>query len=162
MYSKNYIVGDEASPENINVPPQYSGNAIYHRKEQYREQPYGESDAPSYREIDQTNEQDEPSDRQPFTGAFKPIDDDKERFRNEAPPPPPPPYQPPPPPPYQPPPPPPYQPPPPPPPSPHQRSGLLDRFSSEDLIIFGAAAMLVFRDQDDLLSLGILLLIILM
>lgn len=150
MYSKNYIVGDDSSQENINVPPQYSGNAIYRQKEQYREQPHIESDTPSYREINQSSETDEPGDKPLFTGAFKPTDDDNERFRYEPPPPP-----------HQPPPPPPYQPPPPPPPPPLRRPGLLDRFSSEDLIIFGAAALLVFRDQDDLLSLGILLLIIL-
>lgn len=50
--------------------------------------------------------------------------------------------------------------PPPPPPLPI-KPGLLDRISTEDLLIFGAAALLVFRDDDDLLSLGLLLMLIL-
>jgi|GEM_PF-4334198 len=157
MYSKNYT-GGEMSAESISVPPQYSGNAIYRQKEQFREQPFTNDEAPSYREINQQDVPDKAGAPPPFSGTFEPHEDESERFRHDPSYQPPPPFQPGPPPP----PPPPYQPPPPPPPPPpHRLSGLLDRFSSEDLLIYGAAALLVFRDQDDLLSLGILLLIIL-
>ena len=45
-------------------------------------------------------------------------------------------------------------------PPPH--GGLLDRFSSEDLLIFGAAAFLVFGNGDDIICLGLLLALILL
>ena len=49
------------------------------------------------------------------------------------------------------------------PPPPPRAPGILDRLSTEDLLLYGAAAFLIFRDgDDDLLSLGILLLIILL
>lgn len=51
-------------------------------------------------------------------------------------------------------------PPPPPPPLPI-KPGFFDKISTEDLLIFGAAALLVFRDDDDMLSLGLLLMLIL-
>lgn len=47
------------------------------------------------------------------------------------------------------------------PPPPPARPGIFDAISVEDLLIFGAAAMLVFREGDDLLSLGLLLMLIL-
>lgn len=55
--------------------------------------------------------------------------------------------------------PPPISPPAPPPPS---KGGILDRFSSEDILIFGAVALLVFGNGDDILSLGLLLALILL
>lgn len=125
MYSKNYVGGNDVPMENISVPPDYSGSAIYRQSEQFREKPYGEDGAPSYREINQPQGFDEGASFEgPLGGNMPP-------------------------------------PPPPPPPPPCRRPGLMDRFSSEDMIIFGAAALIVFGDQDDLLSLGILMLVIL-
>ena len=49
-----------------------------------------------------------------------------------------------------------------PPPPPPSHGGLLDRFSSEDLLIFGAAAFLVFGNGDDIICLGLLLALILL
>ena len=132
MYSKNYV-GTDAPTENISVPPDYSGNAIYRPSEQFRDQPRGEDGAPSYREIRQPPGED--------GGAFDAGCECGENGRGDRNMPP-------------------YPPPPPPPPC--RRSGLMDRFSSEDMIIFGAAALIVFGDQDDILSIAILILAILL
>ncbi|MBR0235384.1 MAG: hypothetical protein IJQ37_02895 [Clostridia bacterium] len=63
-------------------------------------------------------------------------------------------------------------PPPPPPPKPDDcrpdrlpappKHGLLDGISSEDLLLFGAALLILSRDGDDILSLGLLILLILL
>lgn len=43
-----------------------------------------------------------------------------------------------------------------------KKSGILDKFKTEDIILLAAAAFLIFREENDILSLGILILIILL
>lgn len=43
-----------------------------------------------------------------------------------------------------------------------KKSSILDKFKTEDIILLAAAAFLIFREENDILSLGILILIILL
>ena len=42
------------------------------------------------------------------------------------------------------------------------KSCIFDKFTTEDIILLAAAAFLIFREENDILSLGILILIILL
>ena len=50
----------------------------------------------------------------------------------------------------------------PPPSPPIPRKGLLDFIPSEDLILFGAAALILSRSENDLLSVGLLIMLVLL
>jgi len=43
-----------------------------------------------------------------------------------------------------------------------KKPSILDKFKTEDVILLAAAAFLIFREENDILSLGILILIILL